>query len=53
VPQAAYSKLCNVTIFKQSSNRDASSYLKDYLVRYADDFDIKDFIEIVKSIAED
>lgn len=53
VPQVAYSKLCNVTVFKQVSNRDASSYFKDYLVRYADDLDIKDFIEIVKSIAED
>lgn len=53
MPEAAYTKACKVTAFKQVSNRDASSYFKDYLVRYADNLDIKEFVELVKSIAED
>ncbi len=34
------------------SLRDTKSYFEEYLVTYADQLDIKDFINIVKNIGE-
>lgn len=50
VKQSEYTDKCKDTVRLQVSKRDAANYLQEYLVRYADKLDIKDFIEIVKKI---
>lgn len=45
-------KLCKAYVKGGVTLRDTKSYFEDYLIRYAKDLDIEDFIEIAKEIGE-
>nr|WP_298166381.1 Ig-like domain-containing protein [uncultured Pseudomonas sp.] len=51
-PAKATARECQVMVKLSISLRDTKSYFEEYLVTYADQLDIKDFISIVKNIAE-
>lgn len=48
----ATEKLCKAYVGTGVTLRDTKSYFEEYLVRYAKDLDIEDFIEIAREVGE-